>query len=126
VTDLLQTDPIPLAFEFADAELADTSYRRRVKARLASLFLVMGVARLADIRSGMIVPFLEKEVKLERMTASTANAYRIAAWGFIRWLVNERKIRALSRVVAELDVQGVKQCSTIRGGRQTSRKVGAK
>lgn len=123
---ILEADPIPLIFDFTKRKLRKTDYRQKVESRLSALFLTMGIRTLADVQPGKILPFIDEEIKLRRMTAGTGNAYRAAIWNFVRWLVYDRKLHCLARVLVELDAQSVKQCTVIRGGRQASRKEGVK
>lgn len=115
---LLSCDPLALVYEFADAKFNAGSYRRKVKSRLSALFLTAGIRQLADVQPARVFPFLAEETRKGRMTKSTANAYRIALWNFVRWLVYDRKQYALARMLARLDAQGVKQTTLIRGGRK--------
>jgi len=116
--DALDADPIELAYQFAFAKIRNAEYRQRTASRLAATFKELGIRQLRDLQPGKLLAYFEREVRLENMFSSTANAYRTAVWKFCRWLVVDRKCYAFARTLAELDAQGVNQTALIRGKRQ--------
>jgi len=116
--DLLDADPVELAYAFAFAKIRNAEYRQRTASRLAAIFQELGIRQLRDLQPGRLLAYFDKQVRLENMHASTANAYRTAVWKFCRWLVVDRKCYAFGRTLAELDAQGVNQTALIRGKRQ--------
>jgi len=123
---LLDVDPVELAYAFAFAKIRNVEYRQRTASRLAAIFQELGIRQLRDLQPGRLLAYFDKQVRLENMHASTANAYRTAVWKFCRWLVVDRKCYAFGRTLAELDAQGVNQTALIRGQRpQTFRRRAA-
>jgi len=126
--DVLDADPVELAYAFAFAKIRNAEYRQRTASRLAAIFQELGIRQLRDLQPGRLLGYFDKQIRLESMHASTANAYRTAVWKFCRWLVVDRKFYAFARTLAELDAQGVNQTALIRGKRQQTfrRRAGKK